>query len=146
MPHNLCSLYIHTTIQWHVNIICMKFYISMVADIHATPETQLLRTHNYSLQYFIVLFVLLGNLCLSKLVVFLDQLTVFRLPRSTAAMGAKVCFQGTSVCDLDWLQYSIGHCLPLATLLHQVPVMSDQKSFNNPADEPTSKQNSPDPK
>lgn len=79
----------------------MKFYIPMVADVHATPETQLLRTYNYSLQYSIVRFVLLGNLCLSQLVVFLDQLTVFRLPRSTAAMGAKVCFHGTSICDLD---------------------------------------------
>lgn len=74
-----------------VNIICMKFYISMVADVRATPETQLLRTHNSSLQYFIVLFLLLANLRLSKLVVFLDQLTVFRLPRSAAAKGAKVC-------------------------------------------------------
>lgn len=68
------------------------------------------------------------------------------LPRGAAAMGAKVCFYGTSVHDLDWLQYSIGHCLPLATPLHQVPVKSGQKSFYNPTDKPTSKQNSPDQK
>lgn len=63
---NLCTL-IDKHIRNGVNIICMKFYICMVAEGHATPETQLLCTHKSSFQYSIVIFILLANLHPSNL-------------------------------------------------------------------------------